>query len=818
MGLLMKKILVIGGVAGGASFAARMRRLDETAQIIMFEKGEYISFANCGLPYHIGETIRDRDALLVSKPEEFSKRFRVDVRIKSEVIAINTVEKKVTVKSGETNYEESYDYLVLSPGAGPVRPPVEGISSSHVYTLRTLPDMDRIKGKVDSGKVQRAAVIGGGFIGLEMAENLRHRGLQVTQIEMMDQVFAPADREMAQILHQHLRINGIRLLLENGARAFTDRDDGTLDITLNGGEILNVDMAILAIGVKPDTRFVKEAGIEVNERGAIIVDKHMRTSIKDIYAVGDAVEVTDLVSGQKVHIPLAGPANRQGRIAADNISGKETVYKNTQGTAICKIFDLTAAVSGINEKTAKKLGIGYLKSYTHSSSHAGYYPGSYPISIKILFTPDTGKLLGAQVIGKLGVDKRIDIFATAIRHGLTVQDLAELELSYAPPYGSARDAVNIAGFVAENILNKTAKVVYPEDLERMRQNCTLLDVRTEMEHELGAISGSLIIPLEQLRDRLDELDKEKPVLVYCQVGLRGYIAARILTQNGFEACNLSGGYKTYSTFDNSGLETEYLEPVNKPFCSSPDSDRSSIGATLLVDACGLQCPGPIMKLKAAMGEIQEGETVQIKATEQGFVTDIPLWCNSTGNSLLTLSNSDGVYTALVKKGRSLGECRIEKEKKNSKTMVVFSNDFDKMMAAFIIANGAAAMGAQVTMFFTFWGLNLLRKNEKIQVKKNIVEKMLGLMMPRGASKVKLSKMHMAGMGTFMIQQVMKHKNVYSLSRLIEEAGNNNVKFVACSMSMDIMGIKKEELIDGVEIGGVATYLEKADQSNHNLFI
>lgn len=807
------KIIVIGGVAGGASFVARMRRLDETAQIIIFEKGEYISFANCGLPYHIGEIIKDRDALLVSNSEQFSKRFRVDVRINSEVTAINTVKKTVTVKSGNKSYEESYDYLVLSPGAKPVRPSIAGISSRHVYTLRTLPDMDHIKEKIDSGKIRKAAVIGGGFIGLEVTENLRHRGLEVTQIELMDQVFAPADREMVQIIHQHLRINGIRLLLENGAQSFTDREDGTLDITLNSGEILNVDMAILAIGVKPDTAFVQEAGIEVNERGAIIVDQHMRTNVKDIYAVGDAVEVTDLVSGQKVHIPLAGPANRQGRIAADNISGKETVYKNTQGTAICKIFDLTAAVSGINEKTAKRLGIGYLKSYTHSSSHAGYYPGSYPMSIKLLFTPDTGKLLGAQVIGKLGVDKRIDIFATAIRHGLTVQDLAELELSYAPPYGSVRDAVNIAGFVAENILNNMTKVIYPEDLERMRQNCTLLDVRTEAEHEQGAINGSLVIPLEQLRDRLDELDKDKPVLVYCQVGLRGYIAERILAQNGFEAYSLSGGYKTYSIFDYSRFETE---PVNKTFSSSANH-RSTI-ATLLIDACGLQCPGPIMKLKAAMNEIQEGETVQIMANEQGFVTDIPSWCSRTGNSLLNLSNSNGVYTAIVKKGRSLGECRNEEEKKNSKTMVVFSNDFDKMMAAFIIANGAAAMGAQVTMFFTFWGLNLLRKSEKVQVKKNIVEKIFGVLMPRGASKVKLSKMHMAGMGTFMIQKVMKHKNVYSLSRLFDEARNNNIKFVACSMSMDIMGIKKEELIDGVEIGGVATYLEKADQSNHNLFI
>ncbi len=814
----MKKILVVGGVAGGASFAARMRRLDEKAQIIMFEKGEYISFANCGLPYHIGETIKERETLLIQTPDQFTTRFKVDVRIKSEVTAIDTVLKKVTVKSGENQYEESYDYLVLSPGAAPVRPPVAGINSSKVYTLRTLPDMDCIKKEVDSGKINKAAVIGGGFIGLEMAENLKLRGLQVVQIEMMDQVFAPADREMAQILHQHLQLNGIRLLLNNGVENFTDKKDGTLDIGLKSGDVLNVDMAILAIGVKPDTRFAKEAGIEVNERGAIIVDNHMRTNIKDIFAIGDAVEVTDLVSGQKVHIPLAGPANRQGRIVADNINGTETVYKNTQGTAICKIFDLTAAVSGINEKTARKLGIAYLKSYTHSSNHAGYYPGSYPMSVKILFTPDTGRLLGAQVIGKTGVDKRIDIFATAIRHGLTVQDLGELELSYAPPYGSAKDAINIAGFTAQNILDGKVKMFYPEDLEFMCKNGTLLDVRTELEHEQGAINGSIVIPLDQLRQRMGELDKSKPVLVYCQIGVRGYLATRILGQNGFNAYNLSGGYKTYSTFFKTGLETEYIEPFKKSFCSSFDSGTNQVSATMDVDACGLQCPGPIMKLKAAIDKIREGETVQIRATEQGFIADIPSWCNRTGNSLLSLANSEGVYTALVKKGKAPDMCRISEEKKNSKTMVVFSNDFDKMMAAFIIANGAAATGAEVTMFFTFWGLNLLRKKEKVPVRKNLMEKMFSLMMPRGASKLKLSRMHMAGVGTFMIQQVMKHKNVYSLARLIEEARKSSIKFVACSMSMDIMGIKKEELIDGVEIGGVATYLERADQSSHNLFI
>lgn len=814
----MKKIIVVGGVAGGASFAARMRRLDETAQIIMFEKGEYISFANCGLPYHIGETIAERDNLIIQTPKQFKARFNIDVRIKSEVTQIDTSKSMVTVNSGELIYEESYDYLVLSPGAEPVRPPIPGIDSKKIYSLRTIPDMDRIKQTIESSKVTSAAVIGGGFIGLEMAENLHKRGISVTQIELLDQVFAPADHEMAHFIHQHIRFNGVRLMLENGAQSFTEKENG-VDVTLKSGEILNFDIVILAIGVKPDTGFVKQAGIAVNERGAIIVDFQLRTNVKNIYALGDAIEVTDLVSGQKVHIPLAGPANRQGRIVADNINGINSIYKDTQGTAICKIFDLTAAVTGINEKTAKKLGIKYLKSYTHSQSHASYYPGAYPLSVKILFTPDTGKLLGAQIIGKIGVDKRIDVFATAIRHGLTVGDLSELELSYAPPYGSAKDAVNIAGFTAQNILNGIVKVVYPEDLEKIKDNCTLLDVRSEIENEQGEISGCKVIPLDDLRSRMNELDKSKPVVVYCAVGLRGYLAARILMQNGFVVSNLSGGYKTYSAYIDKESDSESVKNNNVPV-SMPvvTVNESMVDAKLSVNACGLQCPGPIMKLKQAIDKISVNEIIEISANEQGFVADIPSWCTRTGNSLLSLDNKDGVYVAKIRKGCVSVPVDTAHSKTNRKTMVIFSNDFDKAMAAFIIANGAAATGSEVVLFFTFWGLNLLRKEENVSVKKNLMEKMFGLMMPKGASKVKLSKMHMGGMGTIMIKQVMKKKNVFSLSELIDEARKNKIRFVACSMSMDIMGIKNDELMDGVEIGGVATYLENADNSNYNLFI
>ena len=813
----MKKILVVGGVAGGASFSARMRRLDETAQIIMFEKGEYISFANCGLPYHIGETIRDRDNLIIQTPQKFTARFNIDIRTHSEVIAININKKVVTVKNQTSTYEESFDYLVLSPGAEPLRPPIQGIESTKIVTLRNIPDMDKIKSLVDTHKVKRAAVVGGGFIGLEMAENLKIRDIDVTQIELMDQVFIPADPEMAQILHQHLELNGIRLLLNDGATAFKECSDGSIEISLKSGKTVSVDLVILAIGVKPDTRFVKEAGIAVNERGAVVVDSHLRTNIADIYAVGDAIEVTDFVSGKKVMVPLAGPANRQARIVADNIAGFNSEYKNTQGTAICKIFDLTAAVTGLSEKSAVRLGIHYVKSYTHSSSHAGYYPGSFPLSIKILFSPDSGKLLGAQVIGSDGVDKRIDVFAVALRHGLTITELSELELGYAPPYGSAKDAVNIAGFTAENIYKGIMPVWYSEELEKKKENSTILDVRTADEFEQGHIENAQLIPVDQLRQRIGEIDKSKPVLVYCQVGLRGHVATRILLQNHFNAWNLSGGYKTYTTTHKTASETEYLRPLAQPVCSSP-SGQSDTEKKKIIDACGLQCPGPIMKLKEAIDIASEGDVLEIRATEMGFAADIPAWCSRTGNSLISLNAENGLFIAVVKKGKAVDVCTLPGSARDKKTMVIFSNDFDKMMAAFIIANGAASTGSEITLFFTFWGLNLLRKDFHVKVKKNPIESMFGFMMPRGAGKLTLSKMHMGGMGTMMIKQIMKKKNVFSLSELMESAQKSNVRFVACSMSMDIMGIKKDELIDGVEIGGVASYLEKADAAGYNLFI
>jgi NADPH-dependent 2,4-dienoyl-CoA reductase/sulfur reductase-like enzyme/peroxiredoxin family protein/TusA-related sulfurtransferase/rhodanese-related sulfurtransferase len=815
-------ICVVGGVAGGASFAARMRRLDEDARITIFERGNYISFANCGMPYHIGDTIQQRDKLIIQTPESFGARYNVDVRLQHTVTAVSPAKKTITVVHGGRENTQRYDRLLLSPGSTPVRPPIEGIESSRIMTLRTIDDMDAIRARIDSGSVSRVVVVGGGFIGLEMAENLRHRGLSVSLVEAAPQIFLPADKEMANVLMRDMMINGIALHVDNAVSRFEERDDD-VQVGLKDGTRLEADMVILAIGVKPDTAFLEDTGIARNEQGAIVVDEHMRTNQPDIYAVGDAVEVTDFVSGKKVHVPLAGPANRQGRIAADNIAGITSTYAHTQGTSICKVFDLSIAATGISEKNAAACGIAVAKAYVHAPNHASYYPGAYPMSLKLLYSPEDRRVLGAQIVGKEGIDKRIDVLATAVRHHLTVDDLAELELAYAPPHGNAKDPVNMSGFVAQNILDGRMPVAYAEEcIDTGSMDATLLDVRTREEHEQGAIPGSICIPIDELRSRLNELDKEREILVYCQVGLRGYQATRILLQKGFAARNLTGGYKTYSAFVSTDMDSTYLSPSSASSCSAPSED-TSISPQKVVDATGLQCPGPIMQLKKGLDEIPTGAQLEIRATDQGFAMDIPAWCGRTGNRLVSLTTDDGVYRAVIQKGgHETAACPASGNETGTKkkTMVVFSNDMDKMMAAFIIANGAASMGSEVTLFFTFWGLNLLRRDNGggTGMHKSFLEKMFGAMMPRGPRKTVLSKMHMAGMGTKLMHHVMKKKNVYSLEQLMQQARESGIRFVACAMSMDIMGIKKEELIDGVEFGGVSYYLSEADNADYNLFI
>ena len=552
----MKRILIVGGVAGGASAAARARRLSEEAEIVMFERGEFVSFANCGLPYHIGGDIPNRDALLLQTPQSFKRRFNVDVRVFHEVIEIDKGGKSLLVRNLQTGEErrEPYDVLLLSPGAVPIRPPFPGIDSPGVHTLRNIPDMDRILAALHHDKPRHVTVVGGGFIGLEMMEALHQRKLEVTLLELSDQVMAPVDKEMANMLHARIREEGIDLRLRTGLSAIERLDvpaekglavPAGLRLTLNDGSHLDTGLLILAIGVKPETLLAAKAGLELGPRGGIKVDAGMRTSDPCIFAVGDAVEETDFVTGESVLIPLAGPANRQGRIAADNMLGRSETYKKTQGTAICKLFDLAVASTGLNEKRLVQLGLPFEKVYVHPGSHAGYYPGAHPISLKLLFAPD-GKIYGAQAIGKDGIDKRIDVLAVAQRAGLTVFDLQDLELTYAPPFGSAKDVINMAGFVASNHLKGDTILCHAAEVQARNPHQLVVDVRNAPElDKLGRIPGALHIPLDELRGRLDELPKDKELLISCQVGLRGHVACRLLSQHGFKVKNLSGGFKTW---------------------------------------------------------------------------------------------------------------------------------------------------------------------------------------------------------------------------------------------------------------------------------
>ena len=811
--------LIIGGVAGGATVAARLRRMDEKANIILFERGKYVSYANCGLPYYIGDTINNREKLFVQTAKGFTDRFRIDIRTEQEVTAIRPDKKEVEIKNlstGET-YTETYDKLVLSPGAEPLRPGIEGIGSKKIFTLRNVPDTDTIKNYVNTENPKRASVVGGGFIGLEMAENLHDLGIQVDVVEMANQVMAPLDFSMAAIVHRQLTDKGVGLHLEDGVSRFEEKDGG-VTVHLRSGKQIATDMVLLSIGVRPETKLAKDAGLAIGERGGITVNDYMQTSDADIYALGDAVEVRHLVTGQPALIPLAGPANKQGRIVADNIVfGNKEKYPGSIGTSIAKVFDLTVAAAGANAKLLQRNNIPYISSYTHGASHAGYYPGAVPLSIKILFAPENGKLLGAQIVGFNGVDKRIEMLAQVIQRGGTVHDLAELEHAYAPPYSSAKDPVNMAGFVAENILNKKSRIIQWRELAELPADTIRIDVRTHDEYKLGTIPGFINIPVDELREHLDELPKEKPIVVTCAVGLRGYLAYRILVQNGFKHVrNLSGGYKTWSVATAPIKEIVSHKPEIPESTSYGNSD-SQINL-LKVDACGLMCPGPVMQLKKNYKALKIGEQLQITATDQAFGKDVTSWCKMTGAELVALENKNGVVAATIRKQEKTASCEISRNNADNKTLIVFSDDLDKALASFVIANGAASTGKKVTMFFTFWGLNVIKKQHKPTVTKDIFGKMFGWMLPTHSGKLKLSKMNMGGAGSWMMRLIMKRKRIDSLESLIQQAIDNGVEMIACTMSMDVMGVQKEELMDNVTLGGVASYLERAEEANVNLFI
>lgn len=830
------KLVVIGGVAAGMSTAARARRLDESAEIVVLEKSHHVSFANCGLPYHIGGVIKDRDRLLLQTPQSLKESLNLDVRTSHEVLSIDAKKKRVKVINLETGkeYFESYDKLAYCPGAEAVKPPIAGVDLENVFVLRRIGDMDAIKAKVDAeleAQVQklrgevRAVVVGAGYIGLEMAENLAHIGVKVTVVELSDQILPPIDKEMSIPVENHLRGRGVNLRLSTAAAAI-QASGSELKVELNSGEVETCDLVIMSAGVRPAVALAKTAGVELGERGGIKVTLGMQTSDPDIYAAGDAVETPHTVLEGNYLNPLAGPANRQGRVAAENIMGRKTKYLSTQGTSIVKVFDMVAGGTGATEKQLQKLGVKYHKVHVHPSGHAGYYPGTSTMHIKLLFDAK-GRILGAQACGFDGVDKRLDIFATALRAGSTVYDLEDLELSYAPPFGSAKDPVNMAGFVAGNVLRGDIKLWYSEDYPAATADTELIDVRTPDEYNIWHIPGAINVPLDTIRDTMGQWEKSKKLRLYCGVGFRSYLAYRALVQSGFkDVATLSGGSTTFRYHHEITHETEGLPAPVLNYAETESLFRKTpviTGLSVALDCSGLACPGPIMKLSEKVKELAPGDEVTITVSDPGFASDGPAWTKRNGHELVSLEPYGSGYKATIRKGGAGALVAAQAASsmvpgKNKTSFVVFSGDLDKLIAAFIIANGAIAMGEEVSMFFTFWGLNSLRKKNPPRRQKKAMEKMFSMMMPSGADSLKLSQMHMAGLGTAMIKGVMKKHSVQSLPELMSAAQAGGARLIACTMTMDLLGIAPSDLMDGIEFGGVASFLGEAAESHNTMFI
>lgn len=823
----MAKILIVGGVAGGATVATRLRRLSETDEIIMFERDEYISFANCGLPYYLGGVIQSRDRLIVETIQGLKEKFNIDIRNFSEVIEIDRVNKMIKVKKVQTGeiYEESFDKLVLSPGAKPIRIPTPGLEDAdNVFTLRNIPDTDKIKNFIDEKKPKSAAIIGGGFIGVEMAENFIDEGMNVTIIDLANQILSPLDFEMAKLAQNEMENNGVNFELETVVSEFQNQGH---HLILKNGKTLDVDLVILAIGVKPESNLALTSGLKLGPRGHIITTKTLQTIDEktgevcpNVYAIGDAIEVYDYIDDSKTAIALAWPANRQGRLVADHIHGYNVSYKGSLGSSVVKIFDYIAASTGNNEKTLKRKNTAYEVSYVTRGNHAGYYPDAQEMVIKVVFDKESGKLFGAQAFGHAGTEKRIDVIATAIKGGLTIDDLSDLELCYAPPFSSAKDPVNIAGYAASNVKADIYKTVRYDEIDNIiKQGGLVIDARTKLEYDIHHIEGAINIPQVEMRNRLNELpeDKNHAIYLYCNIGHTGYLAVQILRGHGYtNIYNLAGGIKMYSAV------YQYSRTDKLPAFHNPEERKveamNSETKKIKVDACGLQCPGPIMETFKAMQTMSEGDMLEVEATDSGFQRDVEKWTRSTGNTLISVVKDGKVYRATLQKGaKKVNEIPSEAENGNT-TIVLFSGDLDKALASLIIAQGARAMGKNVTIFATFWGLNLLRKPNKTAVKKPFIEKMFGMMMPRGPKKMKISKMNFGGAGTSMIKGVMKKKNVRALEVQLQDALDAGVNFIACTMSMDIMGIRKEELIDGIDYAGVASYLSESEKAGITLFI
>ena len=805
------RIVIVGGVAGGASAAARLRRLDEHASITLIERGADVSFANCGLPYHIGGEIEDRGKLSVQTPASLRAQLAIDVQARTEAISIDRETKTLRIHKLDTDVEEDlgYDKLILSPGATPLKPPLEGIDLPGIYTLRNLQDMDRIKAAAESA--QSVLVIGAGFIGLEMAEQLIHLHKDVTLIELVEQVLPQMDAEMVRAVEQELMDNGVKLLLGDGISGFSQGDGTVLCAQLNSGKTITADMVILSIGVRPENQLAKDAGLELGARGHIRTNAHMQTSDPNVYAVGDASETFDPILGGPTAIALGGPANRQGRTAADHIVLGERAkpYPGSIGTSIVRVFDVAAGVTGHSEKRLQQMEIEYGKTIITDFNHASYFPGATHLTVKVLWEKSTGRILGGQANGIEGVDKRLDVLATAIKGRLTVDDLEHLELAYAPPFGAAKDPLNTAGFSANNIRSGKLRPVYSLAAAEGSQ---LLDARPAEMAKLKPIPGAVNIPYPELRQRLGELDKSKPVTTICALGKMSYFAARILMQNGFDVQTHVGGWKT---------EQRPQPPTSteNPMNESELTPAASVGETILLDCTGMACPGPILRVKEAAATLAAGQVLEVSASDAGFKNDLPAFCKANGYECLSVEKDKGIVTGRLSRGAACPVAATPSKSGNGATIVVFSGELDKAMAAYVIANGAVAMGGKATLFFTFWGLNVLRKDPAPAVGgKSFMDKMFGWMLPRGANKLPLSKMHMGGLGTWMMKDRMAGKNLPNLPGLMEDARKAGIRLVACTRSMEAMGIREEELIDGVELGGVAEYLGAASETNANLFI
>ena len=802
------KIIIIGGVAAGASAAARLRRLDENAEIILLERGQYMSYANCGLPYHLGNVIPDRDSLLVMPEKKFKAWFNIDVRLGNEVTAINRDKKSVSIRKNDgTEYEESYDKLLLATGSRPIELPLPGIDDPRIHTLWTIPDMDAVKKLVNNG-VTKAVVVGGGFIGLETAENLHACGIDVTIIQHSTHVMPNFDREMACFIHSELAMTGIEVLLNSEVTGFASTPEA-VTVKIKNGPELSAGLVIISAGVKPNSELARNAGLELGARGHIHVNKFLQTSDENIYAAGDAVELPDPVTGTPAAIPLAGPANKQGRIAAGNMLDRKVAYPGSFGASVIKIGSITAAGVGLTEGRLLQLGLPFHKIYTHPSSNASYYPGGEQLHIKLLFAPD-GKIYGAQIVGRKGVDKRLDVIASAMESGRTAQELAELELAYSPPYSSAKDPVNFLGMIAQDIRDGLTELAYPDAIP---EDALLIDVRENAEHQLGSIPGAINIPLGELRSALAKLDKDKEYIVHCQVGLRGYLAERIMKQNNFKVKNLSGGYLTWK---------QYFAPLpeTKKTKMQTETPKTAAAKTIL-DVRALACPGPVVRLKNEFEKLNPGETCKLMAAKS-FAPDLAAWTSSNGNTIISQHNKNDYLEAMIMKGApaapDAGVATANTSQTKNGAIILFSNDFDKVMAALIIACGMAAAGMKTGIFFTFWGLNALRRNPAPPVKKSFIQKMFGFMMPCGVNKLNLSKMNFGGMGTAMMKDIMKKQNVMSLPDLLRQARELGVKFTACEMAMNVMGITREELIEVDEVAGIASFVESAKGNANTLFI